>query len=72
MLTVYITQPNPFPEVDEFVESTAKRYGLDLVAIQGPMKQALGDYLERRPSVQAILIGTRRNDPHGGMRRLAK
>ncbi|CAG8627488.1 10622_t:CDS:2 [Paraglomus brasilianum] len=65
LLTVYITQPNPFPEVEEFVESTVKRYGLDLIAIEGPMKQALGAYLEKRPSVKAVLIGTRRNDPHG-------
>lgn len=30
------------------------------------MKQALEDYKEKFPEIEAILIGTRRTDPHGG------
>ena len=32
------------------------------------MKQALQHYKEKFPQIEAILIGTRRTDPHGGMR----
>lgn len=31
------------------------------------MRRALADYKERFPHVDAILVGTRRGDPHGGM-----
>ncbi|CAI2180056.1 16928_t:CDS:2 [Funneliformis geosporum] len=62
---VYITHPNPFLEVEEFVKECVNRYGLDLITIEGPMKSALSKYLEQRPNVQAILVGTRRIDPHG-------
>jgi len=30
------------------------------------MKQAFATYLENKPEVQAIFVGTRRTDPHGG------
>lgn len=30
-----------------------------------PMKAAFADYLRDAPSVKAILVGTRRTDPHG-------
>ncbi|KAG9284634.1 hypothetical protein G9A89_004676 [Geosiphon pyriformis] len=63
--SVYITHQDPFLEVDAFVKESTIRYNLDLIKIEGPMKQALATYLEKRPSVQAILVGTRRNDPHG-------
>ena len=64
--TVYIKHPNPFPEVEGFVKECIDQYGLDLITIEGPMKSALAKYLEQRPSVQAILVGVRRIDPHGG------
>ncbi|RIA89860.1 hypothetical protein C1645_771250 [Glomus cerebriforme] len=63
---LYITSPNPFPEVEEFVKECIDRYCLDLITIEGDMKPALEKYLEQRPGVKAILVGTRRNDPHGG------
>ncbi|CAG8602643.1 5921_t:CDS:2 [Acaulospora morrowiae] len=62
---VYITIPNPFPEVEEFVNESVLRYGLNLVKIGGPMKKALKTYSECYPNIKAILIGTRRKDPHG-------
>lgn len=30
------------------------------------MKEAFALYLEKRPEVRAIFVGTRRTDPHGG------
>ena len=64
--SVYITHSHPFPEVDAFVEDCVYRYGLDLITIEGPMKQALAVYLEKRPNIQGVLVGTRRNDPYAG------
>ncbi|CAG8594534.1 9555_t:CDS:2 [Ambispora leptoticha] len=62
--SVYITNLNPFAEVDAFVEESIHRYRLDLIKVESPMKQALATYLENRPSVKGILVGNRRNDPY--------
>ncbi|KAL1918871.1 uncharacterized protein VTP21DRAFT_2893 [Calcarisporiella thermophila] len=62
---LYVTHPNQFDEVESFVKETVQRYGLDLVRIPGPMKPALQRYFEARPGIKAVLVGTRRNDPHG-------
>jgi FAD synthetase len=67
IFTIYVTHPNSFSEVDEFVNDTIQRYNLDLVRIESPIKQALLKYKELHPNIEAILVGTRRNDPHGGI-----
>ena len=38
-------------------------YNLDLVTIQASMKEALGSMLEQRPTIKAMLMGTRLGDP---------
>ncbi|CAG8594468.1 12378_t:CDS:2 [Cetraspora pellucida] len=63
---VYITYPNSFAEVDDFVNKCVRNYKIDLVTIEGPIKQALEKYSKLRPNIKAIFVGTRRNDPHGG------
>jgi len=63
--TVYIVSPHPFAEVDEFVESSSADYKLDLARYAMPMKEAFKVYLEEHKNVKAILVGTRRTDPHG-------
>ncbi|KAK0383657.1 hypothetical protein NLU13_9568 [Sarocladium strictum] len=62
---VYIVPPHPFPEVDEFVESSADDYYLDVVRYQLPMKKGLECYLAEKKNIKAIFVGTRRTDPHG-------
>ncbi|CAJ0843094.1 162_t:CDS:2, partial [Entrophospora sp. SA101] len=62
---LYIKHSKPFPEVEEFIEESIKRYNLDLVIIEESMKKALEKYSELKPEVKGILIGVRRNDPHG-------
>jgi FAD synthetase len=62
---VYIVSSHPFPEVDEFVESSATDYHLDVVRYQLAMKKGLESYLAEKKSVKAIFVGTRRTDPHG-------
>jgi len=63
--SVYIISPHPFAEVDEFVDSSQADYKLDLARYAMPMKEAFKVYLEEHNNVKAILVGTRRTDPHG-------
>ena len=62
---VYIQDKHPFKEVEEFVAKSIKTYSLSLLEYAKPMKEAFADYLRDTPSVKAILVGTRRTDPHG-------
>ncbi|KAH8177133.1 phosphoadenosine phosphosulfate reductase family protein [Sarocladium implicatum] len=63
--SVYIVSSHPFAEVDDFVETSAADYHLDVVRYQLPMKKGLECYLSERKSIKAIFVGTRRTDPHG-------
>ncbi|PQE13700.1 phosphoadenosine phosphosulfate reductase protein [Rutstroemia sp. NJR-2017a BVV2] len=65
--SVYIISSHPFAEVDEFVNSSSEHYHLSLSRYAMPMKQAFAKYLEDNKHVKAILVGTRRTDPHGGL-----
>ncbi|KAL2160455.1 hypothetical protein VTH06DRAFT_1143 [Thermothelomyces fergusii] len=62
---IYIVAPDPFAEVEDFVETSAKQYHLDLKRYALPMRSALEAYLKDRPTIRAIFLGTRRTDPHG-------
>ncbi|KAJ1301166.1 hypothetical protein OPQ81_003577 [Rhizoctonia solani] len=66
--SVYVVCPSPFDAVEEFVESSTKAYNLRLVRVSGSMRVALQAYLDTKEGqgVEAVLVGTRRNDPHGG------
>lgn len=61
---IYIVSKDPFAEVEEFVNVTTTQYHLDLRRYAMGMRQALDAYLNDRPEVQAIFMGTRRTDPH--------
>ncbi|ROW16763.1 hypothetical protein VPNG_01600 [Cytospora leucostoma] len=63
--SVYIVSPQPFPEVDAFVDESVAAYHLDLRRYALPMRAALGEYLRERPGLRAVFVGTRRTDPHG-------
>ena len=63
--SVYIISPHPFKEVDAFVDESVATYDLDLARYAMPMKAAFERYLEEHKKVKAILVGTRRTDPHG-------
>ncbi|TVY51437.1 putative FAD synthase [Lachnellula cervina] len=63
--SVYIISPHPFAEVDEFVDGSIDTYRLDLARYTQPMKEAFRVYLREHAGVKAILVGTRRTDPHG-------
>ncbi|KAG0244763.1 3'-phosphoadenosine 5'-phosphosulfate sulfotransferase [Actinomortierella wolfii] len=64
---IYVTHKNPFGQVERFVDDEVVRYKLDLVRIPAPMRIALDTYNKRMDgSIKAIMVGTRRDDPHGG------
>jgi FAD synthetase len=63
--SVYIISQHPFLEVDAFVNTSVVEYSLDLARYAMPMKKAFERYLEEHREVKAILVGTRRTDPHG-------
>ncbi|KAI4167757.1 MAG: hypothetical protein LQ343_006952 [Gyalolechia ehrenbergii] len=69
---IYIPPSHPFTTVTEFTLSSAEHYHLNLdihsadESSKGSMKEAFALYLEKRPEVRAIFVGTRRTDPHGG------
>ena len=62
---IYIVPPDPFPEVDEFVDASTADYNLELARYPLAMRAALDAFLADRPTVRAIFMGTRRTDPHG-------
>ena len=61
---IYIVSQDPFPEVEEFVASSAAQYHLDLDRYALPMREALDAYLNDKTEIKAIFMGTRRTDPH--------
>ncbi|KPV76682.1 uncharacterized protein RHOBADRAFT_52656 [Rhodotorula graminis WP1] len=67
--TVYVRCPSPFPQVEAFVALSTHWYHLALVAVDDSMRAGLQTYLDlKQPSPpKAILVGTRRNDPHGAL-----
>ncbi len=60
---LYIREKEPFEEVEDFIEECSVRYNLNLVTIEAPMKEALATFLQQRPSVKAMVLGTRQGDP---------
>ncbi|XP_064138723.1 FAD synthase isoform X3 [Loxodonta africana] len=61
---LYIRSISPFPELEQFLQDTIKRYNLQVLEAQGDMKQALGELHTRHPQLEAVLMGTRRTDPY--------
>jgi len=62
--TIYVPPDHSFPQVDEFVDECVSKYHLGLVKKRVLIKQAFAEYLEQHKPIQAVLVGTRRNDPH--------
>ncbi|XP_006861579.1 PREDICTED: FAD synthase isoform X2 [Chrysochloris asiatica] len=61
---LYIRSISPFPELEQFLQDTIKRYDLQVLEAQGDMKQALGELQTQHPQLKAVLMGTRRTDPY--------
>ncbi|KAL8931049.1 MAG: hypothetical protein Q9208_000151 [Pyrenodesmia sp. 3 TL-2023] len=69
---IYIPPTHPFSSVTAFTMESARRYHLALdvhvadEGAKGGMKEAFASYLAKHTEVEAIFVGTRRTDPHGG------
>ncbi|XP_072285042.1 FAD synthase [Pyxicephalus adspersus] len=61
---LYIRIVSSFPEMEQFMQDTTKRYNLQIYTIQGDIKQALMELKAGQPQLEAILMGTRRTDPY--------
>lgn len=44
--SLYITCPSPFPTVEKFIRYSVKGYNLDLISVEGGMKQGIRTYLD--------------------------
>lgn len=65
--SVYIYQPDPFHEVELFLDGCAARYHLAVTKIEtSSMRHGLEQFLQAEPTVRAVLVGTRRTDPYAG------
>ncbi|CAG0915593.1 unnamed protein product, partial [Notodromas monacha] len=60
---VYIRCLNPFPEMEQFILETKRRFGLDLIIKDGPIRNGLLSLLTTHPKIKAIWMGTRLDDP---------
>ncbi|NXW85849.1 FLAD1 synthase, partial [Alopecoenas beccarii] len=61
---LYIRIVSPFPEMEQFIQATVQRYGIQLCTVEGSMREALARLKEQRPQLEAVLMGTRRTDPY--------
>ncbi|XP_030043720.1 FAD synthase [Microcaecilia unicolor] len=61
---LYIRIVSPFPEMEQFMLDTTRRYDLQIFKVQGNIKQALVELKEQQPQLEAVLMGTRRTDPY--------
>jgi FAD synthetase len=65
---IYARPADPFPAVTAFVGSSSRRYHLALTthvySRTVSFRDAFARYLAENPQVRAILVGTRRTDPH--------
>ena len=43
---LYITSPNPFKDVEEFIEDAVSRYNIELIRINGEIRSALSQLKE--------------------------
>jgi FAD synthetase len=64
---IYFRSDDTFPEIDEFINQMVNRYSLELITITSQsIKSGLTRLKKTYPDIQALMIGTRSTDPHGG------
>ncbi|NXY62344.1 FLAD1 synthase, partial [Callaeas wilsoni] len=61
---LYIRIVSPFPEMEQFIQATVQRYGVQLCTVEGSIREALSHLKEQQPQLEAVLMGTRRTDPY--------
>uniref|UniRef100_A0A914WH12 FAD synthase n=1 Tax=Plectus sambesii TaxID=2011161 RepID=A0A914WH12_9BILA len=61
---VYIAPQSVFPETEQFIQETCRRYNLSLVQLPSPIKAALTELKLSRPGITAVFMGSRATDPN--------
>ena len=61
---LYIRRGQSFPEAELFVKKCTSHYQLNLININGRIKDALAELKQTHSCLSAVLMGTRRTDPH--------
>lgn len=61
---LYIRIVSPFPETEQFIRDTSKRYSLQVYTVHGSIKEALTDLKLQQPHINVVLMGTRKTDPY--------
>uniref|UniRef100_A0A8C3JHM2 FAD synthase n=2 Tax=Calidris pygmaea TaxID=425635 RepID=A0A8C3JHM2_9CHAR len=61
---LYIRIVSPFPEMEQFIQATVRRYKIQLCTVEGSIQEALAHLKEQQPQLEAVLMGTRRTDPY--------
>ncbi|KNC80155.1 hypothetical protein SARC_07482, partial [Sphaeroforma arctica JP610] len=64
--TLYVLEHFCFTEIQEFVDSCAQRFNLDLITKEGTIKEGLGTMLGKYPEIKGVIIGARHTDPFYG------
>ncbi|XP_037809231.1 probable FAD synthase [Lucilia sericata] len=62
--TLYITDPDAFEEIDQFVNDCQNLYNIDIIKKKGPIKEALKELCNDNPKLKAVFMGCRRTDPY--------
>ncbi|TIB96618.1 adenine nucleotide alpha hydrolases-like protein [Wallemia mellicola] len=61
--SLYIKCRSPFKEVDNFVDSSAKYFNLDIETKELSMKQSLEEFINQNKKIKVIIIGTHKDWP---------
>ncbi|NXJ16682.1 FLAD1 synthase, partial [Odontophorus gujanensis] len=61
---LYIRITSPFPEMEQFIQATVRRYKIQLCTVEGSIRDALLTLKEQQPQLEGVLMGTRRTDPY--------
>lgn len=61
---IFIHNKPQFDIVLEFIDQCVKYYHIDLIPIDGQIKQALNQLKISHPEIQCIIMGTRSTDPY--------
>ncbi|KAL5006659.1 hypothetical protein ScPMuIL_015465 [Solemya velum] len=60
---LYITSKSPFPEVEQFIQSSRDRYQLEMLHFDGRIQDSLSQMKKQYPEIKAVVMGTRKTDP---------
>lgn len=66
--SIYINSEHPFPEVNDFINSSTEHYHLNPIIIKSSLKEGFEKYLhEINQKVKTIIVGIRYADPYGSL-----